>query len=79
MFDLMTTEEDKVAASQGWGLHHVYDLDTSAWVIKVLSQGLNPPHNNSDGAGIHVVALARAGQPVAQKALKLLMHGVPKK
>ena len=78
-FDLMTPDEDKAAASQGWGLHHVFDLDTSKWVIRVLSQGLSEPHNHSEGASLHVVNLARQGQPVAQKALKLLMHGVPKK
>ena len=78
MFDLLTTEEDKIAASQGWAICHVYDLEVTQWVIRILSLGLQPPQNNSEGAGAHVVNLARMGQPVAQKALKLLMHGAPK-
>lgn len=70
MHDLLTVEEDKVAAAQGWGIFHVYDHPR--WGIRILSQGLMPPHNNSEAAGAHVVALARSGQPTAQKALKLL-------
>lgn len=77
--DLLTADEDKIAATQGWGIFHVYDQGVSQWVIRILSLGLQPPHNHSEAAGVHVVGLARSGQPVAQKALKILMHGVPKK
>ena len=79
MYDLLTIEEDKVAASQGWGIFHVYDQDVRQWVIRILSMGLQPPHNHSEGAAQHVVGLARMGQPVAQRALQIYSHGVPKK
>lgn len=79
MFDLLTTDEDKLAASQGWGLHHVYDMNVSQWVIRVLPVAFQDPLPHAEAAGAYVVNLARQGQPVALKALRFLMHGVPKK
>lgn len=60
--DLFDVEETKAAAAQGWGIHHVYDLQTCAWSVRILPAP----------AAVHVVNLARANQPLAQKALRLI-------
>ena len=68
MYDLLTAEEDKTAAAQGWGLYHVYDMAVTQWVIRVLPAEASP----------NVVNLARAGDRLAVKALRILMHGPQK-
>lgn len=60
--DLLTIEEVKEAQSQGWGLHHVYDLNTRAWSVRILPTPM----------ALIVVNLARANQPLAQKALRII-------
>ena len=67
MHDLLTIEEDKEAAAQGWSLAHVYDLATARWRVMVLGMP------SAEAVGQQVVALARMGNPVAQKALGLVM------
>lgn len=62
MHDLLTEDEDAIAASQGWGVYYVYDLDTSRLNVRVL-----PPEKIT-----HVVNTARGGSPLHQKALQLL-------
>lgn len=62
--DLLTAEEDKLAAAQGWGLHHVYDMAVNQWVIRIL------PAAATDS----VINLAKLNQPIPLKALKLMMH-----
>lgn len=79
MSDLLSIEEDKAAAKQGWGLHHVYDQDVDQWVVRVLPITFRPPLPDAKTAGAYVVNLARSGDGLAQKALQILMHGVPKK
>lgn len=64
MLDLLTKEEDAVAAQQGWGLYHVYDLAVKQWVIRILPTE----------AATHVVDMARAHQPLPLKALRLMTH-----
>ena len=73
MFDLLTEKEDAEAASMGWALQHVYDLETARWRVQVLS--LHPVHPNAEAAGAHVVGQARVGQPLETKALRLVMGG----
>lgn len=68
MFDLLTIEEDAVAAVQGWSLAHVYDLETKRWRIMTLGS----PH--AEAAGQFVVNRARSGDALAQKALGLVMN-----
>lgn len=64
MHDLLTKEEDTVAAAQGWGLYHVYDMAVNQWVIRVLpAEATN-----------HVVNLAKQNQPLPLKALRLMMN-----
>ncbi len=55
----------------GWALQYVYDLDTARWRVQVLTT--NPVHPNAEAAGAHVVGQARAGQPLATKAIRLVM------
>jgi hypothetical protein len=64
MHDLLTIEEDKVAAAQGWGLHHVYDMAVDQWVIRIL------PAQATEA----VINLARANHPLPLKALRLMTH-----
>lgn len=68
MHGLLTDEEDKAAAAQGWGLFHVYDLAVTQWVIRVLPAEASP----------NVVNLAKTGDRLAVKALRILMHGPQK-
>lgn len=68
MHGLLTDLEDKTAATQGWGLYHVYDLAVSQWVIRVLPAEAAP----------NVTNLARAGDALAIKTLRILMHGPQK-
>lgn len=68
MHDLLTIEEDKAAAAQGWGVYHIYDMAVDQWVIRVLPVGAQP----------NVVIQAKAGNPLAVKALRILMHGPQK-
>lgn len=67
--DLLTVEETAQAAAQGWGLHHVYDLDTKLWRVMVLASP------SAEAGSQFVVAQAKAGSPLAQKALRLVMAG----
>ena len=71
MTDLMTREEDKHAAAQGWAVKDVYDLQSARWRVMILST--NPVHPYADAALAHVIGQARAGVPLAQKALKHVM------
>jgi len=64
-FDLLTKEEALVAFAQGWSVHHVYELETQKWGIRILP---------SDAAA-GVVNLARQGNALALKALRLTVHG----
>ena len=64
MHDLLTLEEDQIAAAQGWGLHHVYELELKQWVIRILPAT----------AATHVVTLARNNQALPLKALRLMTH-----
>lgn len=64
MQDLLTIEEDKEAAKQGWGIHHVYEMETDRWSIRILPAERAPA----------VVGMARANQPLALKALGLMSN-----
>lgn len=64
-FDLLTKEEDVAAAAQGWNVYHVYELEAQKWVIRVLPAEVVPG----------VINLAKQGNPLAIKALRLVMHG----
>lgn len=66
--ELLTILESAEAATQGWSLHHVYDLETSRWRVMVLGMP------SAEVAGQRVIAAARMGSPLAQKALSLVMN-----
>jgi len=67
--DLLTIDEDAEAMAQGWGLHHVYDLATSTWGIRILPVAM---------VGL-VVNLAKANHPTPLKALRLMATKKAKK
>ena len=64
MLDLLTIEEDKAAAEQGWGLYHVYDEKADQWVVRILPAD----------AAEKVVAMARTSAPLALRALTILSN-----
>lgn len=66
--ELLTILETTEATAQGWSLNHVYDLETSRWRVMVL--GLP----SAETASQRVIAAARMGSPLAQKALSLVMN-----
>ena len=61
---LLSPEEDKEAAKQGWGLYHVYELNEKTWTLRILP---------TEAAEL-VVNMARNNQTLAQKALGLLTN-----
>ncbi len=65
--DWLSTDEAAIAAAQGWSLSHVYDLKSEKWIVQVYGQP------SSEQAGQFVVGRARAGDALAQKALRLVM------
>ncbi len=69
MFDLLTEDEDAVAAAQGWGLHPVFDLSSTRWHVMALPRG----------AGENIVQHARMGSPLHIKALRLIQAGFDRK
>ena len=64
MLDLLTIEEDKAAAEQGWGLYHVYDEKADQWIVRILPAD----------AAEKVVAMARTSAPLALRALTILSN-----
>lgn len=64
MHDLLSIEEDAIAAQQGWGLHHVYEMENRQWVIRIL------PAQATEA----VINLARNNHPLPLKALRLMTH-----
>lgn len=63
--DLLTKDERAIATKLGWDVHHVFDLETQKWCVRILP-------TTSLGGVIH---LAKTGNPLATKALRLVMHG----
>lgn len=67
--DLLNDEETVVAASQGWGLFHVYEPTTKKWTVQAL--GLKAPAGPETSALL--VGLARNREQPATRALQLIM------
>lgn len=65
---LLSDLEAAQAAAQGWSLGHVYDLDTAQWRVQVLGSP------SAAACTEAVVGMARMGDPLAQKALSLVMN-----
>ena len=65
--ELLTQQETMMAAAQGWSLCHVYDLDSNKWRLQIWGMP------SSEMIGQRVVAMARAGDGLATKALRLVM------
>ena len=67
--DLLNAEETAVAASQGWGLFHVYEPAVKKWTVQAL--GLKAPAGPETSALL--VGLARNREQPATRALQLIM------
>lgn len=77
MHDL-TKEERAVAASQNWGLFHVFDLAKQRWSMNVLPLSFEGG-KSAEHALRFVLDKARNNQPVAIKALQLIAQFNSKK
>jgi hypothetical protein len=80
MFDSLTIEESAAAAKQGWTLATVYDMGKERWALEVLP--LNHPATSAVQAQQQVYLQARLNDPVAIKALQLVVRShqpAPKK
>ena len=73
MFDLLSVEEDRVAANHGWQLCLVYDLATSRWLNQVLPYDVR--FTGAAHASAAVIEQAKSGSALALKALRLVMQG----
>lgn len=61
--DLLTKEEDAMAAKHGYGIYHVYTLEHNSFSVQIL------PTDKIH----HVMSLAQRGDEVALKALKAVI------
>lgn len=73
MHDLLTNEEVKVAAAQGWCVHDVYSSALQRWHVQVLPTQFAHPLPHADAAAAYVIGMARGGDKLAAKALGLVM------
>lgn len=65
-YALLSPEEAQTAEAQGWGLHHVYDLQRQRWSVMVL--GMPSAANATRNA----ITRANAGDKIALKAMQLI-------
>lgn len=73
MLDLLTIEEDEQAAKQGWLLSHVFDQSTSRWLVEILPTRSNEKVKSARLMQTIVLNLARNKDPVALRAMSLVM------
>lgn len=71
MFDLLTIEESKHAALQGWQLCWVFDPASKRASVDVLALGTSKQIKHAQAAARAVYNLAKAGDVIAQRALHL--------
>lgn len=69
--DDLTTQEKSEAATQNWGLYHVYDLGRERWVRTILPVTFNETAGAAQALN-HVVAQAKFNNPLSIKALRLM-------
>lgn len=69
--ELLTTEETAEAATQGWGLHYVFNLPAERWTIDVLPTQFNA-RVGAAKAKEYVMSRALSGQPLCVKAMRLI-------
>ena len=79
MIDLLTVEEDKQAAAEGWRVGYVYDLKTDRWTVQIFPLAFVKPFAFADAMAAHVVGLARMGHPIALKAVRFVANPVTRK
>lgn len=79
MYDLLTIEEDQEAAASGWSLEYVYDIKSGRWVVQILPLLFIKPFHYADAMATQVVGMARLGNPLALKALRLVAAPVTRK
>lgn len=79
MYDLLTTEEDKAAAALGWTVQYVFDLERGRWTVQILPKDFAPPFDRTDLVTSMVVGMARQGDKLSIKALRLIAKPLTKK
>lgn len=70
MVDL-TREEKAQAATQGWGLYHVYDAVSCRWHLGVLPTEFTASKGAAQALQ-HVVSMAKTNNQLCIKALRLM-------
>jgi hypothetical protein len=71
--ELLDTKEAMQAAEQGWALQHVFD--GVRWIVQALPLRFGAVFPHAEAAGAYVVRMARLGNPLAIKALRIIMQG----
>lgn len=72
--ELLNPKETAIAAAMGWSVRHVYDLRSARWLVLVMPAVLgSAPLPTAESAGIFVINLARQGNALAVKAMRLVM------
>jgi hypothetical protein len=73
---MLTVEENASARRQGWMLVEVFDLRTGRARPEILPIAFTAPFNTARATTGWVIARAKAGDALAQKALQLVMQGL---
>lgn len=64
-FDLLNEQDAVAAKAMGWSVDHVYHLDVARWVVQIYPAD----------ATAAVIDMARNNNPLAIRALQLVMAG----
>jgi hypothetical protein len=71
--DLLTNDETLQAEKEGWLVGYVYDPRTERCVAQVLPVRFAKPFATAESTAAYVIQRAKAGNPLALKALQLVM------
>lgn len=72
MHEPFTTEDEKLASSQGWGVYYVFDDKAEHWFYKALPHSFTPPTPHTSALFDILVARAKQRDSLAFKAIKLI-------
>lgn len=71
--DLLTPVEAQHAAKSGWQLAHIADGRTGRLSVQILPLQFGGKFPNCEAVARHVIAVAQYGDPVARRALALVV------
>lgn len=73
--DLLQTHEAAEASAQGWALVDVFDTRSSRLAPQILPIHFNGPFKHARAATAWVATRARSNDPLALKALRIVVQG----